>query len=254
MMTLLRRIVPPSGGLLYHYLALRFSGTLWRPFLQNVADWLDNWNPTSKELIIFGSSAGYSLPPSFLRRFERVICVEPDPWARLLLRRRFKNAPLEFVSDRGFLTPVSSDHKGSHAKLALDKLKEFISKFPNAAILFSNVLGQLPLEFPHLSDEIFASHLVAVRATLRGRVWASYHDLLSTWATPKSMAPMTLPPGALDLDQFARQHLHPPALQDTRLELTDHQTHALSAGEPVRCAWWQLAPGRFHLIGYMQSH
>lgn len=253
--------MPPSGGLSYHYLALRFSRTLWRPFRGDVARWLAEWAPRSRELVIFGSSAGYSLPAGFLARFERVIIVEPDPLARLLLRRRFPRARFEFSSrfsgGRDLLAPIPESEPGSTAKKAVEKLKTFLGEYPNAAVLFANVIGQLPLEFPHLSDELFASHLVAIRAAVQGRPWASYHDLLSTWARPRSFEPFELPAGPLDVELFARAHLEPAptAGRASRLnvEITDHQTHAFSVGEPTGCAWWELAPGRYHLIGFVRS-
>ena len=248
-----RKLLPPSGGFFYHYLALRFSRSLWQPFRRDVSRWLQSWNPTANELIIFGSSAGYSLPKTFLEKFDRVIAVEPDPLARILLKRRFAKAKIIFEIDRDLLAPIPEDFAGSTAKAAVGKLQTFLARYPNAAVLFANVLGQLPLEFPHLSDQIFASHLVAVRAAVRGRQWASYHDLLSTWARPRQKQAFVLPAGPLDLTDFASKYLEPPATTDTRLEITDHQTHSLAAGEPVQCAWWELAPGRFHLIGFLSS-
>lgn len=253
MMDWIRGALPLSGGLFYHYLALRFSRKLWRPFRADVASWLSSWNPAANELIVFGSSAGYSLPEEFLNRFARVIAVEPDPIARMLLKKRFPRAKIEFENDRELLSPIPKDYLGSTSKFAIEKLASFLNRHPNAAVLFSNVLGQLPLEFPHLSDDIFANHLIAIRGALRGREWASYHDILSTWAKPKSLKPFVLKAGALDLKEFAEKNLvHPPS-KTTRYEIVDHQTHSLSAGGETQCTWWELAPGRFHLIGFLSS-
>ncbi|MCM2280287.1 MAG: hypothetical protein NDI61_00415 [Bdellovibrionaceae bacterium] len=257
----IRRALPPSGGIFYHYLAMRFSRTLWRDFRAEVDHWLTNWlsnslttwSPHAHELIIFGSSAGYSLSTTFLEKFNRVIVVEPDPLARLLLRRRFPQVWWEFTADRNLLAPIPENAPGSASKRALDQLHTFLKRYPDAAVLFSNVLGQLPLEFPHLSDELFASHLIAIRAAVKDRAWASYHDLLSTWAKPKSMAPFELPSGPLDLEAFIRARLEPPPGGASPLEVTDHQTHALSIGEPTACTWWEIAPGRYHLIGFLCS-
>lgn len=260
----LRRAMPPSGGLFYHYLAMRFSRTLWTRFRTDVANWLAEWSPPSTELVVFGSSAGYSLPDGFLERFERVVIVEPDPLARVLLRRRFPLAQLEFASDRSLLAPDSeTEFKAlkSRERRALAKLNRFLSRYPKAAVLFSNVLGQLPLEFPHLDDELFASHLIAIRSAVRDRPWASYHDLLSTWIRPIRLEPFILPGGPLDLEAFAHEHLlpaHETSIKGTarvarKLEVTDHQTHALAAGEATLCTWWELAPGRYHLIGFLGS-
>lgn len=251
MVSWLKRALPPSGGILYHYLALRFSRSLWRPFLNTVAQWLGSWNPQADELIIFGSSAGYSLPSEFLHRFRRVICVEPDPLARFLFQKRFRGLAIEFAPERALLAPLTDLPTGSSAKRAVERLQEFLARYPDAAVLFANVLGQLPLEFPHLSDEIFASHLIAIRAAVKGRTWASYHDILSTWAHPTNLQPFALPAGPFDPEEFAKLNLQPPATKDIRLEVTDHQTSALSAGEPMQCTWWQIAPGRYHLIGFL---
>jgi hypothetical protein len=253
MLDWIRQVLPPSGGLFYHYLALRFSKTLWGPFKEDVAYWLRLWNPKSKSLVIFGSSAGYSIQRDFLQRFERVICVEPDPLARLLFKRRFSNARIEFIADTNLLAPVPEGAKGSTSKRVLQRLHEFLQRYPDAAVLFANVLGQLPLEFPHLNDQLFASHLVAVRAAVKDREWASYHDLLSTWVHPKKLGRFELPAGPLELDEFARNYLEAPPPGGFRYEITDHQTHSLSAGGPTLCTWWELAPGRYHLIGFLFS-
>ena len=92
-------LLAPSGGLVYHLRALRHRHGLWAPFQRVVADWLAGWQPGRRELVIVGPSAGYALPAGFLRRFERVTALEPDPLARP--RRGEGDAPARLAARLG---------------------------------------------------------------------------------------------------------------------------------------------------------
>lgn len=160
-------LLAPSGGLVYHLRALRRRHGLWAPFQRVVASWLAGWQPGRRELVIVGPSAGYALPAGFLRRFERVTALEPDPLARGLLARRPDAARLGFSAPRLPGTPAPTG------------LARLAAAHPGQRSLFSNVLGQLAAPAEDWR-RLIARHL-------SGHAWASYHDVISTTA-PRSPA------------------------------------------------------------------
>lgn len=59
--------------------------------------------------------------------------------------------------------------------LSLVPLREVLTRHPRAAVLFSNVIGQVLLE-GQATDFEWAVYLRGLRSLLRDRRWASYHD------------------------------------------------------------------------------
>jgi hypothetical protein len=235
----------PAGGLRYHLRAYRFQRQLWQPFRWGLGEWLLGWQPPEKTLVLVGPSGGYCLQPFILERFERVICLEPDPVARAVFRRRISRAPLEHRPELGFIT---DDRLVEHP----ERLVALLEEVGDAAILFSNVIGQLKVLLG-VSDRN-APEIVrareAVREAIRGRSFASFHDRVS---------------GRLRLD------LDPPLLVDRRItdeeiltelygvtglgasleaaELLDHLTEGTFPDDlPHAYFVWELIPGTFHLI------
>ncbi len=88
-------LMNPAGGIRYHWRALRFGNRQWQSFRWEIGEWLLGWQPKEPTLLLVGPSAGYCLQPFFFERFERVICLEPDPVARYLFKRKLMRAPLE---------------------------------------------------------------------------------------------------------------------------------------------------------------
>jgi hypothetical protein len=242
----IKHLIGPSGGISYHYFAWRYRATYWRPFLSQVESWLlKDWNPNSKILIIFGPSAGWSLPFAFLNRFERIICVEPDPLARSLFLKRFSalSRRLEFLSETA-LMPWFANPFGSTGPL-----EELLSREPNAAILFANVLGQVPLLLPSsIGEEDHIETLRQLVSTLNGREAASYHDLLSSPNEPLSSRPNFLPAkeAGPNSSQIASQFFPPGS------EVVDHETLFLSRNRDTRIALWRIRPGMHHIIGFIR--
>ena len=156
----------PSGGLLYHWRALR-HGRRWRPFRHAVAEWLDGWRPAARELIVIGPSAGHTLTTPFLKRFARVHAYDLDPLAAPLFRLRHPGVRVRFRRLNVFWRD---------GKLSIDAMDAILARHPDAAILFSNVIGQVLLE-GRADERAWYGYLDALRARLNGRAWASYHDL-----------------------------------------------------------------------------
>lgn len=215
-------LIHPSGSLVYHWRAWRYRDTLWRPFRHRVDAWLAQWHPTPGHLVLIGPSAGYTLSPSFLGRFQRISVLEPDRLARHLLQRRFPAIHFDFHP-------------------ALTRPESLLESFPEAAYLFCNVLGQAwtGAEESHWHRSLEAS--------LAGQAWASYHDVVSTGRRPDSIDAIDLPAMVPFDDLLGRFWLH------GDLTVDDHGTFGLFAELPRRYALWQLTPGRFHLIEWLQG-
>ena len=216
-------LLDPSGGLIYHLRALRHRRGRWAPFHAVVAGWLAGWQPGRRELLIVGPSAGYALPAGFLARFDAVTALEPDPLARRLLARRRDAAGLRF----GRLDSLTG----------ADGLARLAAAHPHAAVLFSNVLGQVDAP-----DQDWATLLAR---HLGGHAWASYHDVISTSVPPLRTtactveAPETLP---ATLARF---------WGGGQLEVADHRTFRLAGGGPCHYAVWPITPGRWHLVEWV---
>ncbi|OYY95883.1 MAG: hypothetical protein B7Y41_00955 [Hydrogenophilales bacterium 28-61-23] len=222
-------LLHPSGGLVYHLRARRWRRTLWRPFHALVERWLREWQPNTTRLVLIGPSAGYALNADFLARFERIDVLEPDPLARLLLRRRFPRQRFQFA-DSAWLA-------GTHG------FEMLIRRYPDAAFLFCNLLGQ------HLvgaaPDRERRNWLRGLDAALRGRAWASWHDLASSARRPDRFPPLARP-AAEALDQVIAQFW-----RGGELEIHDHDCASIRPDLPRQYAIWQLGPNRYHLIEWI---
>ncbi|GAB2897324.1 hypothetical protein GCM10027046_28590 [Uliginosibacterium flavum] len=210
-----------SGGLVYHWRALRYRRVLWAPFVVQVADWLASWQPPQNELVIVGPSAGYTLNGDFLARFKQVTILEPDPIARSLLRRRFAGMP--FVEGR---VDCFSSLAGPQA---------LADAYPQAAILFSNVLGQ---KLAQLDPRWPA----ALQTALAGHSWASYHDVIATAQAP--------------VQAQARSFTTETSLEEVlvsfwpggELVLHDHGSFGVLPAQAY--APWSITPAQHHLLGW----
>ena len=104
-----------SGGLGYHWRAWRYRQHRWAPFHEAVAGWLEAWTPPARTLVLVGPSGGYALNARFLSRFEQHVVLEPDPLARLLLRRRFPGFAWRFERADVFHDPAALNRLGIEA-------------------------------------------------------------------------------------------------------------------------------------------
>lgn len=167
-----------AGGWPYHLTALRYRRALWTPYRLAVAELLRAWAPLETELVLVGPSAGWNLDAGFLSRFEVVYAIEPDPLARWLLRRRFPRVRWVMTA-RDYLSPQGP--AGWTANLA-----QLFADFPDQALLFFGVLGQLIVLHPEAVAAEDGQEVIATaafrhwKAALRGhlglRSWCSVHD------------------------------------------------------------------------------
>ena len=150
-------------------MAWRFQERLWRRFHENLNVLLCNWRHFSKNIVLIGPSAGYSLSREFLEAFDAVQVYDPDPLAKKLFLKRFEGLPVEWSMDSPFFRP------GVDSVQSLWKLR---NSHPDSAVLFCNVIGQWPLMEPVGDEEIqnFVDQLCQVYTQHN---WASFHDLFS---------------------------------------------------------------------------
>src|SRR5687768_394255 len=123
----------PSGGVLYHWRAFRHQWR-WESFRQELRKWLGEWPNEARELILIGPSGGYTLNTEWLKKFERVYAFDLDPLAPLIFRRRHPGVNVTFER---------RDLLWEDAEFSTAGLEAALKRHPRAAVLFSNVLGQL---------------------------------------------------------------------------------------------------------------
>lgn len=236
---------------MYHWRALRFRKKLWRPFAEHIDEWLESWNPQSSELLLLGPSAGYCLPKRFLSRFHRVIFVEPDPVARLFFRQKYFTELFRSKNMRSIelFNALRSTRSLTASNALLDpspvKFLKLIESFPNAAVLFSNVLGQLSLyaeELASKSKRPWCLNPGAIENVLANRNWASFHDRLSG-AGHVSLESFTSESGSLSNELLASFFF-----DEVPHGLVDHDCALFPHTREARYWAWELTPGHFHLI------
>lgn len=221
--TLRDHLFDPSGGLIYQLRAFRYRHSLWAGFHAVVAGWLSEWRPDCRNLVMIGPNAGHALPPGFLERFEQVIALEPDPIARYLLARRPDARRLRFDK----LDCLST----------ADGLALLAARFPGAAVLFSNVLGQVAAPGGSWSA-LLSRHL-------QEQHWASYHDVISTTREPDHHAPIQCA-SLVNLETLLAHFW-------TRGEIavTEHETLHLGRRGPFSYALWPITPARWHVVEWV---
>lgn len=210
-----------SGGIRYHLRALRYRRTLWAPFRAALANWLDCWQPPSRRLLVIGPSGGHTVPAGLFSRFDDVVALEPDPLARVILRHRQARSKLRFESLDCLSTPEGLDG--------------LVARFGDRALLFCNVLGQLPCPDPTGWQSLLAARLSRCH-------WASWHDVISTERRPTRTDPIDLA-AAPSLEAILGRFW-----PGGELPLVDHETLAMGGCAPHAYAIWPLTPGTNHLI------
>lgn len=211
-----------TGGPVWHLRAMMRRPKLWKPFRQDIASWLDDWTPRARELLLIGPSAGWCLPEKTLRNFSAVHVMDPDPFAPFLFRVMHPHTRMgDWVRGDFFVDGPA-----------------FLEQHRHAAVLFCNMLGQR--RYVNRNVASAESELRDVKTTLRGREWASFHDLLSG----DGLADMAARDVSAAPDQAT-------LLSSLNLsgEWLDHLTRDVFArSTPRRIIPWQFAKGRLHLV------
>ena len=216
-----------TGGLFWHGRALVARRSLWAPFRREVEDWLADWKPASRKLLLIGPSAGWCLPDSFLTRFEHIEAVDIDP-----------SAPRLFGLVHGrALRRANTSLTWSNASF-FDDPAAVVGAHPQAAVLLCNIAGQRCIQLR--DSAAVETEMLRLRGLLKGRAWASFHDLLSA---NTSIAP---PARKLPRAMGAHELLSSYGLGG---EWFDHLTsELLPADAPRRIMPWRFKRSRLHLI------
>ncbi len=219
----------PTGGFLYHYLAWKYKRKLWQPFTHSIDSWLNSWEQCSVKLLLVGPSAGYSIPPEFVYRYDEVTVIDKDPTSHFLFRRRFPQVKAQFTNANW-----------------LQRYGELLRLHKESDIVFCNILGQLPIGFPGWPTwkEQFVGQL-------SGKNWCSYHDIYSYRA---KMRPIIHEKG------FSKQvaaeelfHAFSTKYKMRGITVIDHMSSDLFPDGPRRVVHWQRTKEDHHFIEMVRS-
>ena len=229
----------PSGGLVYHARALRYREGLWGPFRAELQHWLERCLPPTDELILVGPSAGHCLPTQLLSRFGRVVALEPDLLGRRILQWRLAPARLEFEARDLLVAPLLGRGPGLDAVL---------QRWPNASVLFCNLLGQVQLDLPEAQQLRFQVEFRRrLLPLLAGRCWASFHDRWSLERDPREPPPITLNFERLPSDAQLGAACF--GASGAPITVVDHGASGLfPEAWPRRYFSWQLTPQALHVV------
>lgn len=227
----------PAGGIVYHIRAMLHLHRLWKPFGDSITAWLSRWNPRERDIIIIGAGGGYFLNPDFLQRFATIVAVDPDPLSRLIFLRRYS-------AFRPKITWDGNDYflSGEGPERSLPVL---LDRWPHAAVLFSNFLGQIPFL---LADEAVLMQTVIrlhrhLLPALAGRNWCSYHDRYSGKGGGTMAARLS------SERQMTGEDLIRSLCGNPAGDWTDHLTEEYFPGNGRYDYFlWRLTPKSFHII------
>jgi len=168
-----------SGGWLWHWRAWQ-AQVRWAATSQQIARWLGGVSPGSTELLLIGASGGWMMSSAWLQRFRCVRAFDLDRWSAPVFRHRHGAA---LQQSRTTLVYQQLD--------ALRYLPQLLRTYPEAFVLFDNVLGQLRFVSNRL--DAAEAQLHAITRLLRGREWASVHDAYSGRVGAATLAQGTTP-------------------------------------------------------------
>lgn len=248
--------ISPTGGLHYHFKAWRYRVSLWHPFREKLHQQLNNWSSVARarnasamnELVIIGTSGGYTLPTEWLCGFSKVIAYDVDPLAPLFFKKVHESVNVHWRWQDAFFTRNKISGRKATRTLSASPITHILRGHFNSMILFSNVLGQLPLMHPVTENEmkLFGEGLCQA---LHGLNWASYHDLYSVEPLPLKLHPSEL--GEFkSLNEFSG--LIQQQAPGRTLSVFDHMTENLLPTRGVNLPW-SLTPKNFHVVEFTSS-
>jgi hypothetical protein len=174
-----------------------------------------------------------------------VVAVEPDPLARWLLQRRFRGVAWQMDTD-DYFTPHAHCGWTSNTDRLFDR-------YPRAALLFSEFLGQLLALYPDAvaldgavgatSRPAFVAWKRHLCARLQVRTFCSLHD---RWVS--SEPPLRGPAAAVDLDGCL-----PLGLWRDQAVVVDPLTAHIVPAAHHRLLLWQRLPQRWHAMAAVWS-
>jgi hypothetical protein len=155
-----------TGGWRWHCRAM-FAGARWSCARRGIDTWLESVpRPIPPRLLWVGASAGWMLPTRFLKQFVEIDVIDIDHSARLILALRHGRA----------LRRAGIPWRW-HCIDAIAHIDELLGRWPEALILFDNLLGQQ--RYRYSDGDRLERWLSALPERLSGRTWGSVHDWLS---------------------------------------------------------------------------
>lgn len=226
-----------SGGFGYHYLAWR-QGRRWQNYRALLEQFLQISAPAKGQLLLIGASGGYTLPNSWLKGFEKIEVVDPDPLARHFFLRTHSNLKPNW-SMENYLVDSARQWQGTG-------LHRLLADYPDHLVLFSNLIGQLPLliQQPDLSDTPqWESWQQDWHRALSDRPWVSIHDLFSSSIEPNR----PLPP--VDHSCSKQELIAQLYSGNKKVSLVDHLTYGLlPTPDSAERFVWPLHSSQIHLV------
>jgi hypothetical protein len=178
--TLPRLAAGSTGGLRWHWRAFA-SRRRWAGTRQVIARWLDSCPAAEAErLLLVGASAGWMMPSGWLARFREIEAFDLDPLA----------APF-FALRHGRTLRARQTRWRFHRRDAFEDLEMILARWPQATVLFDNMLGQL--RYRYQDGESLERRLSELSGRLDGRLWGSIHDWLSGPVLPGAADPAAMP-------------------------------------------------------------
>jgi hypothetical protein len=225
--------VGQTGGLGWHLKAWRYRQRLWAGYLQQTKAFLEDWSDRSlgpagiRRLIIVGASAGWSLPTGWLRSFDELVLIDPDPLAPWLFGRNHPN------SERQHRQWVRQDFR--------QVLPNLLAAPKPTAVLFNNLLGQLRLTSKDL--DATEAQLGELKTQLAGLHWASFHDRLSgDWAQAQQSGGTLFAESSMDNAHLTKTYAKGG-------QWLDHLTADVLPQTSRRWVYpWRITPDRLHVV------
>jgi len=190
---------------------------------------------------LLGPSGGYTLSARFLKSFDHIVAIDKDPLAgwRFWARHSLRN--LEW-------------HTSDFSRI--EWLFGFTKKVQPSHILFSNCLGQMPLQMPVSWSDWKAELQEFIHAVSSTCEVASYHDRLSL-SGPSLKALLEKPWDQLiyQSDQKLLEATQKLLRTGQQLEARTHETDDLFESLDGHFTYlvWPLTPKQYHIIEFFRS-
>ncbi|MBK9039485.1 MAG: hypothetical protein IPL83_10030 [Bdellovibrionales bacterium] len=233
-----------TGGISYHYLALRFRRNLWQDYLKFIEEFLFSiqWFSSSKpkKLLLLGPSAGYTLPTAWLKGFSEILAIDFDPLAPLLFKQIHGPLPIRWTKEN-FFSDSSQDWR-------IDRLLALRQSFPDHLWFFTNLIGQLPLTLKNMSlhkEDQWLHWQQDWHQVLLERNWISLHDIFSVPFGIRSIAPFSQKWQTVSKEELIQNILK----SREKAVVTDHLTHGLLPLQTRKeLALWRIQPHQTQII------
>ena len=230
----IKKIINPAGAIYYHINAIYYKKN-WQSFISLLNEQLMAWQPSCKNIVIFGGSGGYCLKPEFVNQFDEIVHIDPDPLASRIFKWRFQKN-------------IQINCKNYFSK-GLEGLSDLKKDFPNYSILFSNILGQIP--YIVKIDDNYPQSFCNILANLLNDIsWFSFHDLLSLHFNKPNPAlcwPVIIEGDSNNdlIDRLQQQT----QLRPLKINIIDHFTEGLLPQTKSKIKLvWPRTPTSYHII------